>query len=156
MVKNKRTVKRIAKEFLEKSFPALLSEDIDIHKMGEIWIVDVMSRFTGTKKLSIKIDSKSGIIVGIEMPKKLDAVVVKRKVKTCSRCGESFSLPELKITRTSFEGSHKHILVINVSCPKCRRALSPMRIARKELKKSYLEYLEALHLSPEYYKGSRR
>ena len=56
MIKNKRTAKRIAKEFLEKSFPALLSEDIDTHKMGEIWIVDVISRFTGAKKLSIKID----------------------------------------------------------------------------------------------------
>jgi len=156
MIKNKRTAKRIAKEFLEKSFPALLSEDIDIHKMGEIWVVDVISRFTGTKKLSIKIDSNSAVIVGIEMPKKLDTAVIKRKIKTCSRCGGHFSLPELKITRTSFEGSHKHILVINVSCPNCRRALSPIRIARKELKKSYLEYLEALHLSPEYYKTSRR
>lgn len=156
MIKNKRSAKNVAERFIEKSFPSLASENLEIHRVGEIWTVDVRSRITGAKRLSIKIDGRDERIARVELPKKLDEDIIKKRIKTCPRCGKSFSLQELRITRTKFEGSHGHILVINVSCPKCRRALSPIRIARKGLKMAYLEYLEAAHLSPEYYAGSRR
>lgn len=156
MIKNKRAAKRVAGNFIEKSFPLLSSEILEIHRMGELWTVDVLSRITGAKRLSINIDGRDERIVRVEIPKKLDESLIKKKIKKCPRCGESFSLQELRITRTKFEGSHGHILVINVSCPKCRRALSPIRVARKDLKVVYLEYLEATHLSPEYCRGSKR
>lgn len=155
MIKSRKAAKRLAEEFIANSLPAFALEDLEVHKVGELWIADVKSSITGSKRLSIKIDSKNEKILGVEIPKKIDETIIRRKIKKCERCGETFSLQDLKITRTRFEGSHKHILVINVSCPRCRRALSPIRLARKNQKTAYLEYLEMMRSSPEYYMRRR-
>jgi hypothetical protein len=154
MIKSKKEARRIAEDFLKSSFPAWVSEISDVYRVGDIWVTDVRSRMTGTRGLSVKIDGNSGMIIGVEIPKKLnESEWIRKKIKLCDRCNRKYSIRELRITRTYFEGGHGHVLVLNVSCKKCKKPLSPIRLNRREQKKAFLEYLEIMHMEPEHYEG---
>lgn len=154
MIKSKKEARRTAEDFLNKSFPAWVSEISDVYRIGDVWVADVRSRVTGTRGLSIKMDGASGKIAGVEIPKRLnESEWLRKRIKRCERCNRKYSIQELKITKTYFEGGHGHVLVLNVSCRKCKKPLSPIRLNRREQKKAFLEYLMMMHLEPEHYSG---